>query len=141
MAKLLIKPVAPHGGDQYGTTMHKSDSHINFPKVEGAEVQAGKAIKAAKPVGGTQYGTTLHDSRPYRDFPGANVALNQKRVEQVGSRVSVDSEKVITSDQRAGMTIKSQNTRASDSTTGYGCQPAVRFPKKGQKSNSTPKVF
>jgi hypothetical protein len=141
MAKLLIKPAAPYGGTQYGTTLQKSDSHINFPKVEGAEVITGKATKPTKPVGGTQYGTTIQDSRPYRDFPNANVKLNQNSVEQMGSRISVDSEKVITSDQRPGMTIKSQNTRASDSTTGYGCMPAVRYPKKGAKGNSSPKVF
>jgi len=149
MAKLLIKSAAVHGGDQYGTTMHNSKPALSFPKTQTADVVAGKATKAKAPIGGTQYGTTIQDSKPYRQFPNANLKMNQNRVPQPGSRVYVDSHKVIQSVYRDGIQIAKLNgaTKKTASMSGSGMATdrpyplATRYGKKGPKDDVTPKNF
>lgn len=144
-----IHPKGIHPGDQYGTTITKSNPAIDFPKRQTIPGY-GTRIKATKPLGGTQFGTTIEKSKPYRDFPGANKPLKSGRVDQKGSAMLVDSEKVVLSQQRPGINVKSFNGATKKTATQSGSggptdRPyplATHYPlKPGGQSDMTPSQF
>lgn len=114
-----IHPKGIHGGDQYGTTITKSNAAISFPTKQ-VIPGYGTRIKATKPYGGTQYGTTLHDSMPYRNFPNPNIPFRNGSVVQKGSAMRVDSEKVIVSSYKAGINVKNFNGSTFKTATQAG---------------------
>lgn len=144
-----IHPKGIHAGDQYGTTIHKSDSIIDFPKRQSIPGY-GTRIQAAKPAGGSQYGTTIEKSQPYRTFPNANKPLKSNTVPQKGSAMKIDSEKVVISDQRPGLVVGKLNgsTKKTASQSGSGGPTdrpyplATHYPlKSGGMSDMTPNQF
>lgn len=144
-----IHPKGIHGGDQYGTTITKSNPAIDFPKRQ-VIPGYGSRISAAKPLGGSQYGTTIEKSQPYRQFPNANKPLKSGTVSQKGSAMKVDSEKVVISDQRPGLVVAKLNgaTKKTATQTGSGGPTdrpyplATHYPlKPGGVSDMTPNQF
>lgn len=133
-----IHPMGIHAADQFGTTIVNPKSPIAVPK-KPSNPGFGTSTKAIKPHGGDQYGTTITKSNPFRDFPKANVKLSSGVVEQKGSRISVDSEKVIRSQHSGGMKLSGQLTGGGHSAS--GCMPGTSYRKSGGKSNTSARVF
>lgn len=143
-----IHPKGIHAGDQYGTTIHPSKPAIDFPKKQSIPGY-GKNTKVIKPHGGDQYGTTIEKSKPFRQYPNADVKLRSGSVNQKGSAMKIDSEKVVLSAQRPGIDIKKFNGAAkktasmsgSGSPTDRPYPLAERYPLRNGKSDMTPSQF